>query len=236
MKITTSLLVLATAILLPATLRAQSHGHLNAGVADANQNGVPDAGEKLAFVNADEYDVASGFVLELTQKISGRFAGTFSGNLTFTGLAATPDLGGPEPGHAALGTHIVVQLVSVSGPAGATFSFWEAAGDSPFVSLAVGGTGTATQRWDLSENDGLAGEDPYGHVHGRQFSVDQPGTYVVTFQLFDTSTNGAGGDSLHAPSDLFQMKFVAVPEPGTIALVLLGVAGLGAAGRRSRRG
>ena len=230
-----SLLVLTTALLLPASLRAQSHGHLNAGVADANNNGIPDAGEKLAFVNADEYDAASGFILELTQKLSGRYAGTFSGNLTFTALGIDPLVGGPEPGHAAAGTHIVVQLVGVTGPAGGTFSFWDAAGSSPFASLAVGGTTSEALRWNLSENDGLPGEDPYGHVHGRQFSVDQPGTYTVTFQLFDTSTNGAGGGAIHAPGDLFQMTFVAVPEPGTITLLLLAAAGFGVAGRLRRR-
>jgi hypothetical protein len=214
-------LLLTACLLLMATAHAQHH-HVNAGIIDANGNGKPDIGEQLDFVNRASYNTASGFVLELTAKSSGRYAGTFSGNITFAALAAGPDVGGPEPGHAALGTKIVMQLVSVSGPAGATFSFWESNGSSAAISLGTGQIPGMPQLWDLSENDGLPGDDPYGHIHNRQFSVDQPGTYIATFRLIDVSTNGPGGSSIHTPSEPFQMKFVAVPEPAT--WVLLGAA------------
>jgi hypothetical protein len=215
-------------------LRAQSHDHITAGIFDSDHDGVAEAGEPLAFVNGANYNSASGFVLSLTAKISGRYAGTFSGNITFTALGIDPLVGGPEPGHAAPGTHIVIQLVKVTGPGGATFSFWDATGSLPAVSLGVDEAGTDALRWDLSENDGAPGDDPFGHIHGRQFSVDQAGTYVATFRLFDTSTNGPGGGPIHPASELFQMKFVAVPEPATIALLAL--AGFSAVFRTRRRG
>ncbi|HEY8901692.1 MAG TPA: PEP-CTERM sorting domain-containing protein [Chthoniobacterales bacterium] len=228
------LLIVPILVTLAGPLCAQ-HSHLNAGIIDANHNGIADAGERLAFVNGATFNTASGYALSLTWKTTGDYAGTFSGNLTFTALAATPDRGGPEADHAALGSHIVVQLVSVSGPTGGTFSFWEDNAVSPTISLGVGAASSPTMRWDLSENNALPGDDPFGHVHGRQFSVDQAGTYTATFQLFDTSTNGPGGGPLHAASDTFQMSFVAVPEPGVLALFAIGAVGAILGGRLRRR-
>ncbi len=230
----TPLLITTALLLLTTTLRAQ-HSHINAGIVDANGNGEPDTGEALAFVNGGDFSADSGFVLGLTWKTSGTYAGTFSGNITFTALAATADLGGPEAGHAALGAHIVMQLVAVSGPSGSTLSFWDSGDTSPTVSLGAGEATSPLLRWDLSENDGLPGEDPFGHIHGRQFSVDQAGTYTVTFQLFDTSTNGPDGGPLHLPSDTLQMTFVAVPEPAISILVAIGAGGAMLVARLRRR-
>jgi hypothetical protein len=68
------------------------------------------------------------------------------------------------------------------------------------------------------------GEDPYGHIHERGYTVDQPGDYYVTFTAYDMSTNGTGGGPIHAPSQPYTFHFVAVPEPGSIALLAAGFA------------
>jgi hypothetical protein len=69
------------------------------------------------------------------------------------------------------------------------------------------GTTAGTNRFALSENDGTAGADPYGHIHGRMFSATVPGWYVAGFRLVDTGRNGPGGGPRHAPSDLAYFNF-----------------------------
>ena len=55
--------------------------------------------------------------------------------------------------------------------------------------------------------------DPYGHIHGRSMTVDQPGAYTVSYVLHDL--NGLQQDS--AP---FVVSYNAVvPEPGVSALL-----------------
>lgn len=54
----------------------------------------------------------------------------------------------------------------------------------------------------------VAGEDPYGHVHGRVFTLDRPGLYTVGFRIHDTSANGVGGGPLIA-SGLFRLHLQA---------------------------
>ncbi len=47
------------------------------------------------------------------------------------------------------------------------------------------------------------GAGPYGHKHGRIYSVTRPGLYKVGFRFVDTSTNGPAGGPIQAPSDRF---------------------------------
>ncbi len=56
--------------------------------------------------------------------------------------------------------------------------------------------------------------DPYGHVHGRSFTVDTPGDYTVSYVLHDAS--GQQPDS-----QPFVVSYSAVPEPGAAALFAL---------------
>jgi PEP-CTERM motif len=77
------------------------------------------------------------------------------------------------------------------------------------------------------------GEDPFGHIHNRGFTVDQPGDYFVGFRLYDLSTNGPGGGPIHAPSQIYTFHFQAVPEPG--ATLLLGIGAALAGFHRRRR-
>jgi hypothetical protein len=83
-----------------------------------------------------------------------------------------------------------IELVSVNGPAGGNFSFWEAGATQP--------TWTRTSGWSSVQGNIpsfmviLGGNT---HVHGRCFTMDKPGTYTVIFRAVDaagkftTSTN-----------------------------------------------
>ena len=61
----------------------------------------------------------------------------------------------------------------------------------------------------VSESDGSPGSDPYGHLHGRVYSVTKPGLYTATWQYVDTSTNGPGGGPVDLPSLPFSTYYQA---------------------------
>ncbi len=183
------------------TLLAQDHGHLNVGSTGVNQN------DPLTFDNADVFDTDTNYVKTLTLATSGAYVGYYQGNITFTALAATAAHAGPALNAPALGSRIFAQLVSVTGPAGGAFAFWETSATSPTISLACGTSGTNT--WRVSENDGSPDSDPYGHIHGRRFTATKPGIYTVSFRAFDFSTNGVSGGPIHTPSGVVQIYFEA---------------------------
>ncbi|MDD5198244.1 MAG: PEP-CTERM sorting domain-containing protein [Terrimicrobiaceae bacterium] len=64
--------------------------------------------------------------------------------------------------------------------------------------------------WNDVSGPGTA-VDPYGHVHGRSFTVDTPGDYTVNYVLHDASGQ-------HPDSQAFAVSYSAVPEPGSVAL------------------
>lgn len=197
---------------------AAQHGHLNAGALGQNQ------GDKLNFANGSIFAVESGYVKSLTAQTSGTYAGYYQGGITLTSLATTVDNGGPVAGAAAPGAFLNARITSVQGPAGGYFSFWEEGATVPTVSLASG-TVNSTTSFALSDADlgaGAAGADPYGHLHGRTFTASLAGEYTVGFTLFDSSKNGTGGGAIHADGDTLFIKFNAVPEPGTVAMMGLG--------------
>lgn len=74
-----------------------------------------------------------------------------------------------------------IEMVSVSGPPGGSFAFWEVGALEPTILLPVGWTGT-----DASFPVVFAGDT---HAHGRCFTMDKPGVYTLTFRAVDT--NGA---------------------------------------------
>lgn len=187
--------------IVPLIVSAQDHGHINIGSSGINQN------DPLIFDNAAIFETATNYVKTLTFATSGNYAGYYQGNITMTGLAATPEHSGPELNAAALGSRIFVQLVSVDGPEGGAFAFWESGASSPTIGLASGATGTNT--WRVSENDGSPGGDPYGHIHGRRFTATKPGIYTVGFRAFDFSTNGVAGGPIHTPSTVMKVYFQA---------------------------
>ena len=112
--------------------------------------------------------------------------GWFACELTFaTDLAADP----------------WIEIVSVTGPAGGSFSFWEVGAEEPTWSRTTG--------WILGQANAAAFPVIYfgeNHQHGRAFTLDRPGTYSVTFRAVD-----AGGVLM--PSEEKIITFQALPPP-----------------------
>lgn len=201
--------ITAAAFLLCSVSAFAQHEHVNAGA-------IGGAGSQLYFVNGANFATNSGYVLELTLATNGPFVGLYSGALTFTALPATIFAGGPAFGHAQPGAYIEMKTVSVAGPGGGVFGFWledEDLGTAEKIFEVPVGTTNGVRMFNLTESDGAPDSDPYGHVHGRRFSLNEKGLYTIGFQLVDTSANGAGGGPVHQPSDIFYMHFRAgAPE------------------------
>ena len=183
------------------TASAQSHGHLNVGALGRNQN------DQLYFANGTDFVDSSGFVRTLNFTDAGRFAGSYNGNITLTGLPLTAEHGGPDAAAAAPGAFLQFSMSCLSGPAGGSFGFWDSASTAPALSLSSGET--STNLFVLTEGDGSPGSDPYGHIHGRRFTATRPGFYKIGFKAWDTSTNGAGGGPIHGSSDTLAVIFQA---------------------------
>lgn len=139
---------------------------------------------------------------------------------TFSALSdgdAEPSTGNNAP----TGTLVKMRILSVSGPTGARFGFWDVgragANDTPTASFLADGS-SINFSYVLSEplfGVPQAEQDPYGHIHGRGFTADMAGNYTVEFQLYDGS-----GLNLVNDSPIYTFNFVAVPEPGTVWLVI----------------
>jgi hypothetical protein len=189
-----------------APIRADTH--IYAGAAGTNQN------DKLFFSNGSLFDAAlTDYSFPQILRTNGLNVGYYRGDvLTFTVLAATVPNGGPIPGSPALGAQAAVQVVSVAGPLGGSFAFWEGDGESSLGAITFivpVDTTNGTNYFVISQNNGEPGTDPYGHFHGRVFTCNTPGTYFVGFRLIDLSTNGVGGSPIHLPSDLLSVRFQA---------------------------
>ena len=213
--------------------------HLNAGALSTAQGG------QLYFANAAGFVSGSGFVVTsvsptMSYSNSGTYAGFFNtGAPTFTALAQTTNNGAtPSPVAAAYDSFLQLRLESVvSGPVGGTFSFFDHGAVTPTLSLGVGSSVGIGNLFELSDDTlgaGGVGADPFGHIHGRRFAVDLPGSYQVGFRIVDTSVNGFGGGPIQSDSQLYLLTFnaVAVPEPATAALLGLGVIAVGIVARR----
>lgn len=190
---------------------SQDHGHLNVGAASTNY------GAKLLWENGSIFATNSGYIKTLFLTNAGRYAGQYQQNITLTALPATAEHGGPAALHPAFGSLIYARIISVQGPAGGVFNFWESTGNTPAISVQSGDT--STNLFKLTESDGSPGSDPYGHYHGRRFTATIPGIYTVTFQAHDLSTNGTGGGPIHTSSDPISVYFQAGPNIQSISKV-----------------
>lgn len=181
---------------------AQSHAHLNIGAIGTNQN------DPLTFDNGADFAVASDYVKTLVLTNAGKYSGYYAANITLTVLGATLQYGAASPNAPALGSHIKAQIVSVDGPPGGEFGFWDASSTTaPAFSIPSGAT--STNSFDVSQTDGSPGVDPFGHIHGRQFTATKPGIYTVAFKAFDVSTNGANGGPIQSESAILKIYFQA---------------------------
>ena len=158
------------------TTWAQAHDHVEVGQSTQNpsQLGLDGPGYQLALF------VPQG------EPFSG-YAPNFPGGYFAFELTFTTEVNALDP---ADGSDPVIELISVTGPTGAFFSFWESGATSP--------TWSRPSRWIQTELDRpsfsviLNGET---HAHGRIFTADRPGDYQIIFRardknnLFSLSTN-----------------------------------------------
>ena len=94
-----------------------------------------------------------------------------------------------------------IEIISVNGPMGGSFSFWEVG--------ALGPTWSRETGWSLDQGNTASFPVIYlgeTHQHGRAFTMDQPGPYSVTFR----ATNAEAG--LTASQDK-TIIFQALPPP-----------------------
>jgi hypothetical protein len=206
------------ACLLGLSAAARAHQHFAAGIIDANQNGLADAGESLCFAQGDpEAAVFHLLARPVGQRCGGHYMLSEAARTLFPAdsfsIIALSD-GQYElasPNHAATGSWIWVEIVSVSGPAGATFGFWEENSNTMTHALPAN-QATGNPRFVISEGIDDPAEDPFGHIHGRAWTANLPGDYIVGIRLVDLSTSGPGGGPWHQPSRIYQFHFTAGPS------------------------
>lgn len=187
-------------------LPSEADTHIYAGALGTNQN------DQLYFISSASFDATqTTYSLPQILRTNGLNTGYYRGDaLTFAALSGTDANGGTIPGHAALGSRLAVQVVSVAGPPGGSFAFWEGDGESDLGAITFSvpvGTTNGANYLVISENNGEPGADPYGHIHGREFTTSFAGTYIVGFRVIDISTNGTGGGPIQPPSDILRVRF-----------------------------
>jgi hypothetical protein len=181
----------------------------------------------LLWLDAGEIGTNSLTVVNFHYTIAGPCALQHECCLPLVAVAATAANGGPTANHAALGSQLQMQLVSLAGPANGALSFWEAGEAQPRFAIRVGET-AGTNCIALSANSFAPDADPYGQIQGRHFALSQPGLYCLAFQVVDTSTNGCCGDPIHMPSPVYQIYLQAgltlsgLVRQGTAAAALFG--------------
>jgi len=181
----------------------------------------------LCFINAGQCAANSLAVVNLRYTNAGPCALQYECCLPMMAVPATASLGGPAANHAALGSCLELELVSLNGPPGASLGFWEAGQSQPCFTVPVG-EAAGTNRFVLSESQGAPGADPYGCIQGRRFAVSQPGLYCLGFRAVDCSANGPGGGPIHIPSPLYRVYLQAglttasLSRQGASASVLFG--------------
>lgn len=117
------------------------------------------------------------------------------------------------PFHAATGSELHMEIVSVTGPAGAHFGFWDEnwshGNVTPTKPFATGQPTGSNNTFILSEPIGDG--DPFGHRHNRGWTADVPGAYVVGFRIFDAN-------AIHTPSPIYSFNFQAFAVVSTWTL------------------
>ena len=182
-------------LLLTLILTAWAHAHDHVEVGQSSQNP-----SQLA-LDGPGYQLA--LFVPQGEPFSG-YAPDFPGGYFAFELTFTTEVNALDP---ADGSDPVIELISVTGPTGAFFSFWESGATSP--------TWSRPSRWIQTELDRpsfsviLNGET---HAHGRIFTADRPGDYQIIFRARDKN-------NLFLPSTDFTLAFYAqLPPPLSIQL------------------
>ncbi len=208
-KVHASLLLLSICSLTSTPVEAQ-HAHLYAGVVSQTP------GAPLWFQNGYLWDTNSwgGYAqspacIYLQDNFPDLYPGLYQTATTFSALPATIFNAGPSPYAAALGTYIELSFLSLRGPTGGSLTLWNEIDDpahpSVLFTIPVGTVG-GTNRFNLSEGDSSDPfADPYGHIHGRRFTLNKPGLYIVGIQLVDTSNNGPNGGPVQSSSEIIHL-------------------------------
>jgi hypothetical protein len=157
-------------------------------------------GSPLCFLNAGGIVTNSEFVLNLTN--SATQPESFTCGFPLLAVPATAANGGPATNHAALGSCLELELVSLAGPTDAILNLWQATPAQAQVSIAVG-QGGATNRLRISQNNAVPGTDPFGQLAECRAGVSAAGLYCLGFRLVDVSANGPDGTPLHTPSEVY---------------------------------
>lgn len=169
-------------------------------------------GSKLAFLNGANLAPSSGFVQPLLyQRVANRYQtnGYYATtNIMFTAVSSKTNIAS-----AAVGSYVVCEVVSVTGPAGATLEYWEQGNGRPTYTFPIGGTyAPEKSRFTLSNLENGAGRpdgDPFGAIRGRRWVVNKAGDYDITYRLIDVSGNHPTSlkTPIHAASDPLTIKY-----------------------------
>ncbi len=162
------------------------------------------SGAPLLFINSGQWESDSLAVVNLRHTNAGPCALQYACCWPVVAVPATDANGGPAANHAAPGSCLELEFVSLSGPSEGNLGVWEPGQSLPAFRLAAG-EAAGTNRLVLSQNCGAPGSDPYGCVQGRHLTLSQPGLYCLGFRVVDTSTNGTAGGPIHAPSLLYRV-------------------------------
>jgi hypothetical protein len=157
--------LLRTGILLlgAAMSVVHAHDHVEVGRVSASSNQLAMSGpsQQLAlYVPRGEF--FSGYLPQFP-------GGWHAGELTFTTEVNAL--------HEAVGANPRIEIVSVQGPAGGNFAFWEVGATAPTWWRAAGWTGSGATFPVILNGD--------NHAHGRAFTMDKAGTYTVVFRAVD---------------------------------------------------
>jgi len=175
---TLSLIALSTAAVL-------AHDHIEIGI-------DPSAPERLG-LHGPAYQIA--LLVPVGEPVSN-YAPNFPGGYYANELTFSAEANVLEP---ADGANPVIEILSITGPSGAVFSFWEVSQTSPTWSRPTGWTpGIPTTIPTI-----VGGNN---HIHGRAFTTNVTGNFTISYRAVDAN-------NIFQPSAPATLTIQALPTP-----------------------